>query len=172
MEDQKPMDSARGTDINKKLIKQLIVVSAVMLTGMTVYEVIKQVILPDITLWQSHLVTILFSTLCAACVSYLVLKRQIRLNNTLKEKNAESDRLREELGKTVESLEKSLAKVKTLSGLLPICSSCKKIRDDEGYWNKIEVYISNRANVDFSHGLCPDCAKKLYGDFMDETAED
>jgi len=59
-------------------------------------------------------------------------------------------------------LEVSLKKIKTLSGLLPICASCKKIRDDKGYWNLLEVYISEHTNADFSHGICPDCAKKLY----------
>ncbi len=59
-------------------------------------------------------------------------------------------------------LEEVLAKVKTLSGLLPICASCKKIRDDKGYWNQIEVYIRDHSDAEFSHGICPDCAKKLY----------
>jgi hypothetical protein len=54
--------------------------------------------------------------------------------------------------------------VKTLSGYLPICASCKKIRDDKGYWNQVEAYISEHSEIEFSHGLCPDCAKKLYPD--------
>jgi hypothetical protein len=58
-----------------------------------------------------------------------------------------------------------LAEVKTLSGLLPICSHCKKIRDDKGYWNKIETYISNHSNAMFSHGICEECVKKHYPDF-------
>jgi hypothetical protein len=60
-------------------------------------------------------------------------------------------------------LESALQKVKTLSGLLPICASCKKIRDDKGYWNQIEAYIQDHSEAEFSHGLCPDCAKKIYG---------
>lgn len=59
-------------------------------------------------------------------------------------------------------LEKALTKIKTLSGLLPICASCKKIRDDRGYWNQLEHYISEHSEVEFTHGCCPDCAKKLY----------
>ncbi len=55
-----------------------------------------------------------------------------------------------------------LDKVKTLSGLLPICASCKKIRDDKGYWQNIETFIRERSNTEFSHGYCPECAKKLY----------
>lgn len=58
-------------------------------------------------------------------------------------------------------LQKALAKAKTLSGLLPICASCKKIRDDTGYWHQVEVYIRDHAEVDFSHGLCPGCNQDL-----------
>ena len=70
-------------------------------------------------------------------------------------------RLRQEKKK----LEEALAKVKKLSGLLPICASCKKIRDDKGYWKQIEAYIRDHSEVEFSHGICPECAKKLYPDF-------
>jgi hypothetical protein len=59
----------------------------------------------------------------------------------------------------VDELQAALAKAKTLSGLLPICASCKKIRDDAGYWHQVEVYIRDHAEVNFSHGLCPECAK-------------
>jgi PAS domain S-box-containing protein len=59
-------------------------------------------------------------------------------------------------------LQEALAKIKTLSGLLPICASCKKIRDDKGYWNQIEIYIRKNSQAEFSHSLCPHCAKQLY----------
>lgn len=55
-------------------------------------------------------------------------------------------------------------KIELLSGLLPICASCKKIRDDRGYWNQIEAYISEHSKAEFSHSICPDCARKLYPD--------
>ncbi|MBI5376919.1 MAG: response regulator [Candidatus Schekmanbacteria bacterium] len=70
-------------------------------------------------------------------------------------------RLEEEREKLILELQDALAKVKTLSGMLPICSSCKKIRDDKGYWNQIESYISENSDVLFSHSLCPDCAEKM-----------
>ncbi len=66
---------------------------------------------------------------------------------------------REEL---VEQLQDALANIKTLSGLLPICSKCKKIRDDSGYWRQIEEYISQQSEAQFSHGICPECAAELY----------
>lgn len=64
----------------------------------------------------------------------------------------------------IKELEATLSQVKQLSGLLPICAECKKIRDDKGYWNQIESYIKNHSEAKFSHGICPDCAKKLYPD--------
>lgn len=64
----------------------------------------------------------------------------------------------------IAELQDALNKVRTLSGLLPICASCKKIRDDKGYWNQIESYIHKHSDAEFSHGICPDCAKRLYPD--------
>jgi len=61
-------------------------------------------------------------------------------------------------------LQKTLDEVNQLRGLLPICASCKKIRDDKGYWNILETYIEKYSAASFSHGICPDCAKKLYGE--------
>lgn len=63
-------------------------------------------------------------------------------------------------------LKDALDKVKTLSGLLPICASCKRIRDDKGYWNQIENYIRSHSDAEFSHGICPDCARRLYPGFL------
>ena len=67
-----------------------------------------------------------------------------------------------ELKQLIARLKDSLAKVRQLSGLLPICASCKKIRDDKGYWNQIEEYIRHRSEAEFSHGICPQCSQKLY----------
>ncbi len=74
----------------------------------------------------------------------------------------ERKKAEEEREKLINELKDALAKVKTLSGMLPICASCKKIRDDKGYWNQIEVYIRDHSQADFTHGLCPECAKKAY----------
>jgi CheY-like chemotaxis protein len=64
-------------------------------------------------------------------------------------------------------LEEALSRIKKLQGLLPICASCKSIRDDKGYWNQIEVYIQEHSGADFSHGICPDCARRLYPDDLE-----
>jgi hypothetical protein len=68
----------------------------------------------------------------------------------------------EERERLVSAFQEALSKVKQLSGLLPICASCKKIRDDQGYWNQIEEYIRKHSDADFTHGFCPACMEKLY----------
>jgi len=73
--------------------------------------------------------------------------------------------LEDERERLIAELRKALSKVKLLSGLLPICSSCKKIRNDKGYWEQMETYISEHSAADFSHGICPECAKKLYPEY-------
>lgn len=75
-----------------------------------------------------------------------------------------------ELSRTMKELQEALENVKILSGMLPICSHCKKIRDDEGYWNQLEVFIDKHSEAKFSHSICPDCAHKLYPD-LDITEE-
>ncbi len=68
------------------------------------------------------------------------------------------------------ALERALDEIETLHGLLPICSYCKKIRDDNGYWSQVEDYISKRSDLDFSHSICPDCMKKHYGELVDRES--
>ncbi len=72
-----------------------------------------------------------------------------RLNRVLNNRNKE--------------IEKALAEIETLRGIIPICASCKSIRDDKGYWQNVEKYISAHTSAEFSHGICPECEKKLYG---------
>ena len=93
-------------------------------------------------------VEILFSAL-ESCAETIMLERKIQ----------EQDREKDEL---IVRLQDALDNIKRLSGLLPICSSCKKIRDDKGYWNQIERYIAEHSEAEFSHGICPECVKKLY----------
>jgi PAS domain S-box-containing protein len=82
----------------------------------------------------------------------------------------ESKRMHAEREAMIAELQKALAEVKTLSGFIPICSHCKKIRDDKGFWESVEKYVGQRSKAQFSHGVCPDCAKKFYGEyFQDET---
>ncbi len=71
---------------------------------------------------------------------------------------------RQDLKDSVRSLESAIQEVRTLTGLLPICSAGKKIRDDRGYWSEVETYIARYSGAEFTHGLCPDCAARLYSD--------
>ena len=70
----------------------------------------------------------------------------------------------EEREKMISQLQEALDNIKTLKGLLPICANCKRIRDDKGYWNQIEAYVRDRTDAEFSHSICPECAKILYSD--------
>ena len=78
----------------------------------------------------------------------------------------ETKQAEDSLLKERDKLRAALAKIKKLSGMLPICSSCKKIRDDRGYWNQIESYIRKHSDAQFSHGICPPCADELYRDIL------
>jgi PAS domain S-box-containing protein len=78
-----------------------------------------------------------------------------------KKDTAERERL-------IGDLKEAFETIKTLQGILPICSSCKKIRDDKGYWSQIEQYITENSSAEFSHSICPDCAKKMYPDYYDK----
>ncbi len=68
------------------------------------------------------------------------------------------------LEKTTARLQEALDNIKTLEGLLPMCANCKSIRDNDGYWQQVEVYISDHSEAKLSHSICPDCATKLYPD--------
>lgn len=83
----------------------------------------------------------------------------------------ERKREEEEREKLIQDLQEALKQVKTLSGLLPICSNCRNIRDDAGYWKSLESYVADHSDAQFSHSVCPDCLKKLYPDlYPDEEA--
>ena len=88
------------------------------------------------------------------CVEVITLERTVAF------KDREQKRL-------IGELQDALARNKTLRGLIPICSACKKIRDDQGYWNQLEAFLSEHSEAEFSHGICPDCAKKFYPGYVD-----
>ena len=279
------------------LLTQLTIVAVVMLLTMTLYEWFKQVFIPDISIWGSHLITIIFTTLLAIVVFYFIMKqfnqeyarwiketdhrkasqaalqkseeklqnlinnanvgvyqvtqdgRFVMANNKLARifgyehigefletienisqlyvhpekrtavtgqldsngfidrvpvelKNKDNEpiwvifsarayqesegdwiyegfmlditdrkRIEAEKNRLLRELEESMSQVKLLSGLLPICANCKKIRDDKGYWNQIEEYIQSRSEAQFSHSYCPDCLKKLYPEYASRISE-
>ena len=70
------------------------------------------------------------------------------------------------LSAKIQELQQALDHIKTLRGIVPICASCKKIRDDQGYWSQVEVYVRDHTEAQFSHGICPDCMKRLYPNYV------
>ena len=114
-----------------------------------------------------HLIFFLLGFLIITTI-YFIEKRESKIlvlaNQAQQKEIDERIRAAKERKKLIGELQKALNKVKTLSGLLPICAACKKIRDDQGYWSQIEVDISEHSEADFSHGICPDCAKDMYVD--------
>lgn len=99
-----------------------------------------------------------------------IVGRMHDLSQQAKKELEERLRVEEERERLVVELQGALSKIKTLDGLLPICASCKKIRDDDGYWSHIEIYIREHSEADFSHSICPDCAKTLYPGRMTSAA--
>lgn len=71
------------------------------------------------------------------------------------------------LAAKIEELRLALDQIKTLRGIVPICAQCKRIRDDQGYWKQVEVYVSAHTEAEFSHGICPECTRQLYPELMD-----
>ena len=88
-------------------------------------------------------------------------------NESLRAENTARRQTEVERDRLIQDLQKSLANVKSLSGLLPICAGCKKIRDDKGYWSQVESYVQMHSEATFTHGLCPDCIKKYYPELGD-----
>ena len=89
-------------------------------------------------------------------------RRSFYLMNQLSQQHKEMEDINVQLKEAIDH-------VKQLGGLLPICAECKNIRDDKGYWNQIEAYISEHSEAEFSHSICPDCASKLYPEYQNES---
>ena len=110
--------------------------------------------------WETKSPSITYYRVVAIAVGmvilFLLFIQHREMNNRKKAEEERKELIRE--------LQKTLSEVKTLRGFLPICSHCKKIRDDKGYWNQIESYIHKHSDAEFSHGICPECAKKYYPD--------
>ncbi len=113
------------------------------------------------TIWlKDHATVEVFGTdgICLSLGSLMDVSKEMKAEDKLRQTKEDKEKL-------IAELQDALAKIKTLSGLLPICSNCKKIRDDKGYWNQIESFIRRHSEAEFSHSICPDCAKELYGEF-------
>jgi len=114
--------------------------------------------------------TFLVATLVIFFILWLILQAYHEERTRTAQMNQRLSRNLEVLNHTNNALEKALAEVQTLSGLLPLCSACHKIRNDKGYWDGLETYIQARSQVRFSHSLCPECAAQLYPDVFQPAA--
>ena len=116
-------------------------------------------LITDVPEHELYIRTLIF--ICFLTFGYISAK----LISRLREKEAKQAEL-------ISELENALNEIKVLKGILPICSFCKKIRDDQGYWNQVEVYVREHSNANFSHSICPSCAQKHYPDFAKHIKAD
>jgi hypothetical protein len=146
-------------------LKQLISLSTILCLayGGILYFELKQAGSVD----ESHLLRI--PVLLIMAIFYGVFAETIRKERTQKaglvDYISALEAAEEERERLIRKLQDALANIKTLSGLLPICFSCKQIRDDKGYWNQIDTYIRDHTEAEFTHGICPECVIKLYPDY-------
>ncbi len=101
----------------------------------------------------------------AFCRTVQVALEKAFLMQTIRQQQDEKDIL-------IAQLQEALDQVKTLKGIVPICASCKKIRDDKGYWQQVETYIQKHSDAEFSHGVCPDCLRKYYPEQAEKILKD
>ena len=94
------------------------------------------------------------------------------INRQLTAEIEEKKKIETEREALLADLQQAMEKVKALSGFLPICASCKKIRDEEGHWRQVEEYISTHSDAKFSHGMCPVCAEKIYPELTKKIQDD
>ena len=135
-------------------------------------------------MWQAWIVlfgSLLLTTLLAFYMLRKILytteieqrvKKQAQTNQQLKNEIRERTTAEAERDKTILNLQRALDEVKTLRGILPICSFCKKVRDDKGYWEQVDVYIHKHSQADISHSICPDCEKKHYPEIYKDLHPD
>lgn len=107
-------------------------------------------------------------TVIISCVTISILAIFYMWNKSLKNEIVERKKIENERNVLIAQLQKTLQEVKTLRGFLPICAHCRKIRQDSGYWQQLEIYVQEHTDAKFTHGLCPDCTHKLYPGFADK----
>lgn len=115
--------------------------------------------------WEEHFTY--FTSLANSLLAVSVLVAFAEMTHRIALGRRTQAQLLEEKEKLIRSLEEARENIKVLSGLLPICASCKKIRDSAGYWEQIEKYIRANSEAEFSHGICPECIQRLYPEYAE-----
>jgi AmiR/NasT family two-component response regulator len=134
----------------------------------TAQEIRTQLQLPVVYLTASSDETVVKRAALTDAFGYLLKPLDERLLQITIEMALYKHQMEQERKKLIGDLEEALARVKLLTGLLPICAACKQIRDEEGHWHQVEAYIRDHSEADFSHSICPSCAHRLYPDYFDE----
>jgi two-component system, response regulator PdtaR len=134
----------------------------------TAQQLRTQLQLPVVYLTASSDATVVRQAKLTEAFGYLLKPLDERLLYITIEMALYKHQMEQERKKLIGDLQEALARVKLLSGLLPICASCKNIRDEEGYWHRVEKYIRDHSEVDFSHSVCPACACRLYPEYFSE----
>lgn len=132
--------------------------------------------IPLFTIYSPHLVTRFIAVYCALylfsfviVIIYEMAKSRLKnLNLALEQSVEELEKANNEKETLILELKESMAEIKTLQGIIPMCANCKKIRDDRGYWEQVENYVQARSSAHFSHSICPECAKELYPEFVED----
>jgi hypothetical protein len=115
--------------------------------------------LPPLGCYRLAFIDSVLLSIIAFPTLYFLVFRPMRLHiDQRRQAEAEKDAL-------ITELRKALVEVRTLQGIIPICTSCKNIRDDDGYWHQVEAYVSSHSNALFSHSICPQCTKRLYPEY-------
>jgi len=142
---------------------RLILIILTIITLITLYII--EYYYPSVFVQYSSRTQRFYDVVIAMPIALIImgLTMYIVFNHYLSERE-QKDKLLQETIKKEKKLEKALSEIKLLRGFLPICVKCKRIRDDHGYWNQIEDYISNHSQAEFTHSICPQCAKELYGE--------
>ena len=118
----------------------------------------------SLSLYRYYTGDLFLTDIVAECVA-LIVSFLILLGILYTTRSIESEiRARNEKEDLIGELKTALAEIRNLKGIIPICASCRKVRDDRGSWNRLEIYISEHSDAEFSHGLCPECAGRLYPD--------
>jgi AmiR/NasT family two-component response regulator len=128
-----------------------------------------QLQLPVVYLTASSEASVVSRAKLSNAFGYLLKPLDERLLQITIEMALYKHQMEQERQKLISDLQGALAKVKVLSGLLPICASCKNIRDEEGYWHRVEEYIRDHSEADFSHSVCPTCAQRLYPEYFNKS---
>jgi len=156
--------------LKRRRLLLVVIVFLPIMTGMFAVEYFRpDLVVPYGSLTQRFadvFLTCIISTSVIFFILNLILSSYDRDRRELDRSNHLLEEKMNDLSRINEELEDALDRVETLSGLLPICSSCKKVRDDQGYWNQIEIYIRKHSRASFTHGICPECAKRLYPDLQ------